>query len=138
VTEEARLVTGVTPRSFCCAKPCLPNYYLITIPLGHCFCLRYPQRWPTRGRKVRICRINRSFANIQPAFRSLIETITKDDPQTKLSPEAITRLTEKLGEIVGYDAGKDFAPVRNERGEVCSSPRPERILIRNSGLFTAT
>ncbi|KAJ2934918.1 hypothetical protein H1R20_g2193, partial [Candolleomyces eurysporus] len=54
----------------------------------------------------------------EKAFRSLIETITKDDPQTKLSPEAITRLTEKLGEIVGYDAGKDFTPVRNERGEL--------------------
>jgi len=51
----------------------------------------------------------------------LINTITKDDPETNLSPEAIDRLTQKLSEIVGYDAVKDFTPGnRNERGEVCS------------------
>ncbi|KAJ3500180.1 hypothetical protein NMY22_g19346 [Coprinellus aureogranulatus] len=52
------------------------------------------------------------------AFRSLVQTITKDDPQTKLSAEAIDRLTEKLGEIVGYDPSADFTPRRNDRGEL--------------------
>ncbi|KAF6763865.1 hypothetical protein DFP72DRAFT_873628 [Ephemerocybe angulata] len=51
-------------------------------------------------------------------IHSLIETVTKDDPKTNLTPEAITRLTEKLGEIVGLDAVKDFNAGRNERGEL--------------------
>ncbi|EAU88855.2 hypothetical protein CC1G_01228 [Coprinopsis cinerea okayama7 len=59
----------------------------------------------------------------QQAFRSLIESVTNVDtgssgPKTNLSPEAIQRLSERLSEIVGFDAIQDFTPKRNERGEL--------------------
>ncbi|KAH6918310.1 hypothetical protein BKA70DRAFT_1554397 [Coprinopsis sp. MPI-PUGE-AT-0042] len=56
------------------------------------------------------------------ALRSLVEKVTSSSngpgPQSSISPEALERLTEKLGEIVGLDAAQDFTPRRNERGEL--------------------
>ncbi|TFK30183.1 hypothetical protein FA15DRAFT_201958 [Coprinopsis marcescibilis] len=59
----------------------------------------------------------------QAAFRNLIESVTRIDsggsgPKSNLSAEAVQRLAERLSEIVGYDAVKDFTPQKNERGEL--------------------
>lgn len=62
------------------------------------------------------------FTNSQfLAFRALINSIAPEaaaEKDGKLTPEAVGKLSEKLKELVGEDAVKDFEHRRNERGEV--------------------
>lgn len=62
-----------------------------------------------------------TITNKLSAFRALISSIapeTVPEGGGKLTPEAIQKLSEKLKEIVGEDAAKDFEHHRNEKGEV--------------------
>lgn len=57
----------------------------------------------------------------QEAFRALINSIapvTGAESNGKLSREAVEKLSEKLNELVGDEALKNYEHHRNERGEV--------------------
>jgi hypothetical protein len=55
-------------------------------------------------------------------LHSLLTSVVPEAHQYagNLNPDALKRLSEKLGELVGEDAVKGFNQARNERGEVCS------------------
>lgn len=55
-----------------------------------------------------------------PAIQALLNSIAPGNTQGTGTADAVKKLTEKLGELVGEDAMKEFNQGRNERGEVCS------------------
>jgi len=61
-------------------------------------------------------------------LRALLNSITSEVGQ---HPDAVKRLSEKLGELVGEDAVKGFDPARNERGEVCLRYSSTPLVIKS-------
>jgi hypothetical protein len=52
------------------------------------------------------------------AFHALLTSVAPQHTGN-LNPDALKKLSEKLGDLVGEDAVKGFNQARNERGEVC-------------------
>ena len=66
---------------------------------------------------------NYFYSTTVSAIRALIQSLIPDaalGSNGKLSGQDVTKLTEKLSELVGPSAVQGFQQTHNERGEVCS------------------